>query len=160
MGTQRPVVRVVFDTNTVVSALLFSTGELAWLCAAWQEGDIVPIVSRATVEELCRVLAYPKFQLTAAEQEELLGEYLPYAQAVAVPADLSGLPQCRDPDDQKFIALAHSAKAEFLLTGDQDLLALKAQMACRIVEPDTFKQSWFSQKPRLGGVHESPAPQY
>jgi predicted nucleic acid-binding protein len=55
-------VRVVFDTNTVLSALLFGRGRLAWLRQVWRQGMVVPIVSAATRAEIERVLAYPKFR--------------------------------------------------------------------------------------------------
>jgi len=70
--------RVVFDTTVVVSALLFTSGRLAWLRAHWRAGDALPLASRATIEELTRVLRYPKFQLSSDSRDELLAEYLPY----------------------------------------------------------------------------------
>ncbi len=48
--------RVVFDTTTVVSALLFANGRLAWLRRHWREGECVPLLSAATAAELTRVL--------------------------------------------------------------------------------------------------------
>jgi hypothetical protein len=56
-------VRVVLDTNTALSALLFPAGRLSWMAAAWMAGRIEPLVSAATADELIRVLAYPKFRL-------------------------------------------------------------------------------------------------
>ena len=64
--------RVVLDTNAVLSALVFGKGPTAQLRSAWQRGDFVPLVSTATVQELVRVLAYPKFRLDAAARQELL----------------------------------------------------------------------------------------
>ena len=49
--------RVVFDTGTVVSTLLFKMGRLSWLRRHWAEGSCTPLVSRATAEELTRVLS-------------------------------------------------------------------------------------------------------
>jgi predicted nucleic acid-binding protein len=60
-------VRAVFDTNVVVSALVFGR-RLAWLRQAWASGQVVPLLCRPTAEELLRVLAYPKFRLTPAER--------------------------------------------------------------------------------------------
>ena len=60
--------RVVFDTNTVVSALLFG-GALSWLVEHWRSRVSVPLVSRATAGEFLRVLHYPKFGLSDAETE-------------------------------------------------------------------------------------------
>jgi len=104
--------RAVLDTNVVLSALLFDSGRLSPLRHHWQSGRIVLLVSKATAQELLRVLAYPKFRLTAAERDELLANYLPYAEAVTAPESSTELPQCRDPKDQMFLLLAHAGNAE------------------------------------------------
>ena len=74
------VPRAVLDTNVVISALLFAGGGTARLRHAWQAGRLLPLLSTATAQELMRVLAYPKFKLTAADQQELLADYLPWAE--------------------------------------------------------------------------------
>ena len=66
--------RVVLDTNVVLSALLFGSGWGARVRAGWQAGRFVPLASTATAQELVRALAYAKFKLGAAEQEQLLAE--------------------------------------------------------------------------------------
>ena len=63
--------RVVLDTNVVVSALLFTSGRLAWVRRAWQHQRLRPLVCRETANELLRVLTYPKFRLTDGEQQAL-----------------------------------------------------------------------------------------
>src|SRR5947207_420118 len=68
----KAVPRVVLDTNVVLSALLFGAGVAGRVRVGWQSGRFVPLASAATARELVRVLAYPKFRLTAAEQEDLL----------------------------------------------------------------------------------------
>ncbi len=73
---------VVLDPHTLVSALLFSQGRLVWLRDAWHTPHIIPLVSRDTTRELIRVLNYPKFKLQRAEQEVLLGDFLPWAETV------------------------------------------------------------------------------
>jgi len=130
--------RVVLDTNTVLSALVFPHGRLARLRVAWQHSSCKPLVSKATVAELLRVLTYPKFKLTAEQQRELLGDYLPYATVVRVPAKVPGTPACRDPFDVPFLQLALAGKADFLVTGDRDLLALTGQFPRKIVTGDQF----------------------
>ena len=130
----RPV-RAVCDTNVVVSALVLSTGRLSQIRAAWQVGALIPLVSKSTVEALIRVLNYPKFRLTAEEQSELLGDYLPYAETVEVSNISVDQVKCRDPDDKKFLDLAIAAHADWLITGDPDLLTLSGQTRLRILEP-------------------------
>jgi putative PIN family toxin of toxin-antitoxin system len=120
-----PVVpRVVLDTNVVLSALVFSGGPTARLRLAWQAGRLLPLVSTATAQELMRVLAYPKFKLDAQEQQELLADYLPWAEAVAVSEPPPRVPDCRDPHDLPFLHLAVAGSADALVSGDGDLLAL------------------------------------
>lgn len=116
--------RIVLDTNVVLSALLFEHGRLAWLRTAWQQGRITPLVCRETTSELLRVLAYPKFKLTGEERQDLLAEFLPYAEVLALPNPWPVLPACRDTADQAFLVLAHAAGAEALITGDADLLEM------------------------------------
>lgn len=117
--------RVVLDTNVVLSALLFTAGRLAWIRHAWQRQQFQPLVCKETVGELLRVLAYPKFKLTASEQEELLADFLPYADVVELPAPWPALPACRDEKDQVFLVLAHVGEADALVTGDSDILAMR-----------------------------------
>lgn len=140
MGAPKGVkpLRAVFDTNVVVSALLFASGRLAWLRGAWRGRRVVPVVSRETAAELLRVLAYPKFKLTPGEQEYLLADYLPFAE-VATPGG-SRLPNCRDPHDVPFLALASGAGADVLVSGDDDLLALAGRFRIPIETPEVFRQ--------------------
>jgi putative PIN family toxin of toxin-antitoxin system len=133
--------RVVLDTNLVLSALVFGRGRVAALRHAWQSGRCVPLVSRVTAAELLRVLNYPKFKLSAAEREDLLSDYLPYCQSVRIPARLPRLPQCRDIHDQAFLELAAVGKADFLVTGDKDLLVLAAEFSRKIVTAGRFLET-------------------
>lgn len=138
--SRNSVPKVVIDTNLVLSALVFSHGRLAPLRHAWQSGQCQPLVCKATAAELIRVLAYPKFKLGDAEQQELLADYLPYCNTVSLPAKLPRVPDCRDPYDLPFLHLAIVGKADALLTGDQDLLSLKARFKCPIVSAE----EWFA----------------
>lgn len=133
------------DTNVVVSALVFRGGRLAQLRRAWASGDLLPLVNKHTVAELLRVLEYPKFRLDSAERMELLGDYLPFCETVSLDRKPPKLPQCEDPDDQKFLELATAGKAEWLITGDPHLLKLNNQTTFRILKPadalDRLKQA-------------------
>jgi uncharacterized protein len=133
---------VVFDTNVVLSALLFRRGRLSWLVDHWQAGECKPLVSRATGAELTRILAYSKFQLTANEQLEALGGYIPFCEAVDVAKPCSVI--CRDPRDQAFLDLAQSGKADLLVTGDEDLLALAGSTEFVIETPEAYRRRFFS----------------
>lgn len=134
----REVHRVVLDTNLVLSALVFQSGRLVPLRMFWQSGIITPLVSQTTVAELIRALGYPKFKLAAAEQEELLADYLPYCSTVARPDPPPVTPECRDPTDAPFLQLALAGKADALVTGDKDLLVLAGKFACPILTAEAF----------------------
>jgi uncharacterized protein len=130
--------RVVIDTNLVLSTLVFAQGRLSPLRHAWQGELCQPLVSNITAAELIRVLAYPKFKLSAEDQQELLADYLPYCTTVRMPAKLPATPECRDKFDLPFLQLAVAGKADYLVTGDQDLLVLAGQFACPIITADQF----------------------
>jgi len=136
------LVRVVLDTNVVLSALVFGGGAAGRVRRAWQQGAILPLASAATVQELVRVLAYPKFRLTQVEQEELLADYLPYTKAVRIPQPPPKVPECRDVLDEPFMHLAVAGKAQVLVSGDRDLLAIAAEFeqtsGCPILTLDAF----------------------
>ena len=131
--------RVVLDTNVVPSALIFGGGPATSVRAGWQSGRFVPLASQATVAELARVLRYPKFGLSTAEQEELLADYLPWVQVVHVPDPPLGVLRCRDPFDLPFLHLAVAGKALALISGDRDLLALAGRTGlCPILTMEEF----------------------
>ena len=115
---------MVFDTNVVVSALIFGR-RLAWLRRAWVAGAARPIVCRETIDELIRVLAYPKFRLEEADRTTLLAEYLPHAETARLPRPLPRVPvACRDRDDVVFIRLTLATSADLLVSGDVHLAEL------------------------------------
>lgn len=130
--------RVVLDTNIVLSALIFAQGRLVPLRHAWQQEHCKPLVSSTTAAELVRALAYRKFSLTRDEQQELLADYLPYCVTVRMPAKPPRTPVCRDPCDVPFLQLAVAGNADYLVTGDRDLLVLAGQFARAIVTADRF----------------------
>ena len=140
-----PLARVMFDradTNVVLSALVFRGSAAGQVRLAWQNGVFVPLASTHTVQELVRVLAYPQFRLSGPEQDELLADYLPYTQAVRISRPPPKVPDCRDPLDVPFMQLAVAGKANVLVSGDCDLLALaeafEKASGCPILSLDAF----------------------
>ena len=132
----KKIIRVVLDTNFLISSLLFKE-KLSRIVALWEEGKILPIISRETFDELRTVLEYPKFSLTAAEIKSLIEhEVLPFFEVVNVSKHVQGA--CRDPGDDKFISCAISANAEFIVTGDKDLSDLKKYQLVRIIQASNF----------------------
>lgn len=145
--TAQPIGRVVFDTNVVLSALLFPAGRLAWLRQHWREGGVVPLISPATARELTRVIGYSKFRLSEQYRMELLAMYIPYCESFN-PVDKC-LIECRDTKDQSLLDLAQSGKADALVTGDKDLLALAGQTAFLIETPEEYRGRVSGTEPNL-----------
>ena len=126
--------RWILDTNVVLSALLFPSGRLTWLRDAWRSGVGVPLAARETTTELIRVLHYPRFGLAPSERDDLLADYLPYCESVIVSGPVT-VPECRDPHDRPFLELAVAGRADALVTGDKDLLALARTFPIPILNP-------------------------
>lgn len=132
--------KVVLDTNVVVSALLFEQGRLAWIRGLWFDGRIVPLIARVTIQELLRVLAYPKFAPDEDDIEAVLAAYVPFAETVSAPLRVAGrLPRCHDPHDQVFLELAAAGRAQALVTGDRALLDLVGRTPFAIESPEAFR---------------------
>ena len=130
--------RAVLDTNVVLSALLFASGRVSPLRRAWQRQLLLPLISKPTFEELLRVLQYPKFKLDRAEQDELLADYVPYCASITIPGSPPKTPHCRDPNDIAFLQLAAHGRADYLVTGDADLLDITDKTSFKIIAAKDF----------------------
>ena len=130
------VMRVVLDTNTVVSALLF-TGTASALVPHWQAQRISLLLSGAMLEEYLRVLAYQKFKLTAEDVRALLEEQLlPFAETVRARRRLR--PPLPDRDDWKFVDCAVAGRAAYLITGERELRTLGSYRTVTILSVGEF----------------------
>lgn len=86
-------------------------------------------------------------KLNSGDIEELLGDYLPYAEIIELnDIDLKA-PKCRDPHDEKFLKLALAGKADYLVTGDRDLLEVCKVEEILILTPADFMGQY---KNRIG----------
>jgi uncharacterized protein len=130
------LMRVVFDTNVMPSALLLR-GVTARLVPLWQKGSITLLLSRDIVQEYLRVLAHPEFQLTKPEIKGLIeGEVLSFAQVIRSTSALKIVKN--DPADDKSLECAASGKAQVLFSGDKDLLVLRHFRRVEILSPSQF----------------------
>lgn len=130
------MIRAVLDTNVLISALLFS-GPPSRLVSAWQSARFHPVVSPPILDEYLRVLAYPKFHLTANEIRALIEEdLLPFVETARVAA--SQVKLTRDPDDAKFIECALAAAVPWIVSGDADLLDLGHLESVQVLSVSAF----------------------
>ena len=134
-------VRVVFDTNVLLSLFVFADSRFAPLRGEVVSGRWIALTSAPCLAEYRRVLGYPLFALDAERQEAAFAAYLALVQTIdAVPQDAVPLPKCQDRDDQKFLELARDGGAHWLVTADKLLLRLRRGRRMdnlfRILTPD------------------------
>jgi putative PIN family toxin of toxin-antitoxin system len=131
-----PDLRVVFDTNVVVSAMLLplSIPRQAF-GRAFREGHL--LISAATITELDEVIHRPRFDKYLSEEEriEFMTTFVHEAELVNVLETMTG---CRDPRDNKFLELAFSGRATHIVSGDSDLLTLHPFRGIIVVSPSAF----------------------
>ena len=128
--------RAVIDTNVWISRLLLADSVSARVVdKALAQFEVV--VSESTVEELADVLSREKFDryLSLQDREEFLRRLLQVTNMVSV---LSEITDCRDPKDNRFLALALDSQSHCIVSGDDHLLALNPWRRIRIVSPGAF----------------------
>lgn len=137
-GTSPQKLRVVFDTNVLISAAILKNSVSA---KAFRRGleSFELVHSGATFAELAEVLERPKLSkyLTELQREAFLSLV---AQA-SLPVDVrSNITDCTDPKDNKFLELAVDANATIIVSGDAHLLTMHPYHAVSIVSPAAFVQ--------------------
>jgi len=135
--------RIVLDTNAWLDWLVFNDPAIAPLRAAIDDGRAALSMDEACAAELQGVLGrqFGRRTLDPAGQAAAIAEARRLSLFVQTPAGLPKLPVCRDPDDQKFLALAAAAGADFLVTKDAALLELaRRPLAFRIVQTAFLRQ--------------------
>lgn len=118
-----PTLRVVLDTNVLVSGLAYPGSVPGRIVAAWREGGLDVVLSRYTLDEMARVLPrLSRVALSAAEIRDLADSFMFLVDVVEPSAAQDE--QLRDPNDQPVLATLVAGDADYLITGDQDFLAL------------------------------------
>ena len=134
--------RAVFDTNVLVSALLFEHSRPAQaFFGALVNGEI--LLSAALVTEINRTLHRKKFNryLTSEQSETFLIALVQSATLVEITETIH---VCRDPKDNMLLELALGGKADVIVTGDSDLLVLHPFREIAILKPVSFLTAYLS----------------
>jgi putative PIN family toxin of toxin-antitoxin system len=131
--------RVVVDTNVLVSALILPQGRVGPVLLRLRQGDYTILYNQSLLEELVDVLNRPrirhKYGLTEEDIQTLLGLILLRGEAVMPEQRITA---CRDPRDDKFLEVAVAGEADLIVSGDQDLLVLHPFGAIPILSPAEF----------------------
>src|ERR1700704_3577623 len=132
--------RIVVDTNVLISALLNNHSLPRTIFNLQQSGRFRIVISEEIVSEYRRVLAYPHIQARHRFTPQKIEKYLSLlrnASVLVTPTEQVTVVK-DDPDDNKFIACALAGNAEYVVSGDPDLLAIKSYQGIRILTPAMF----------------------
>jgi putative PIN family toxin of toxin-antitoxin system len=137
--------KIVLDTNVVVSGLLNSQGNPAQVLALVLAGAVQICHDRQILAEYAEVLARPRFKFDAKQVREVLTKI----EADGLPVDATGQADLKlpDPDDESFLAVALAASADFLVTGNLSDYPRDKCRGCVVVSPAAFMAAWH----KLGG---------
>lgn len=134
-----PIARVVLDIHVVLDFWHFNDLRTQWLRRQVEDGALQVVTSHALDEELRDVVSRNFF---IASRDQVLQQW--HARTTAIEVNQRAVWHCRDPDDQKLLDLAVSAKAHALITRDKALLVLARRAssagtaALRILTPENF----------------------
>lgn len=132
-----PTLRVVLDTNVLVSGIAYPASTPGKILAAWRRGAVTVILSPHIIEELARALPRMNHRLNWPPQKfEEEVELLALQAEIVEPVDPPET-AVRDAGDLPILAALLASKADYLLSGDKDLLALAGQYPS-IVTPAAF----------------------
>ncbi|MCL2524761.1 MAG: putative toxin-antitoxin system toxin component, PIN family [Betaproteobacteria bacterium] len=130
-----PALRVVLDTNVLVSGLAYPGSVPGRIVGVWRQGGLEVVLSRYILDEMVRVLPrLSKAALSAAEIRDLADSFMFLADIVEPAAQADAA--LRDAADQPVLATWAAAQADYLITGDKDLLALSGSYP--IITPAAF----------------------
>ena len=131
-----PKLRFVIDTNTLVSSVLIASSIPDRAVTSIRQSGII-LISIATLEELQAVLNRPKFDkyVDPSIRSEFVAQLAQQSELIDITESVI---ECRDRKDDKFLELAINGKADYLITGDRDLLVLHPFRNIPIFTPAAF----------------------
>ena len=118
--------KVVIDTNILVSGLMFPKSIPGRIIAAWSEAQFDVVSSHEQLAEIGRVLAYPKIRRILKWDDRRIEHFIKglYMRVEVAEPESTGVEELRDPDDAPIVGALVAADADLLVTGDRGLLAL------------------------------------
>ncbi len=131
--------KVVLDTNVLVSALLNDRGNPAAIVRAWRNDVFQLVTSPPLLQELANVLFRPRLLRRLAGTPEDVATFIAdLAQAAIVVSPASSVSVISDPPDNRVLEAAIAARADYVVSGDSDLAELNDFQGVRLVTPARF----------------------
>lgn len=130
--------KVVLDTNVLISALLIPKSNAGNILKLWREEKFDLIVSDFILAEMRKVLHYPKIKKRLQWEDEKINHYIDLFSFYAKRVDIEGISVevAKDQNDAPILATFIAAQADYLVTGDDDLLSLAGSYS--IITPAKF----------------------
>jgi putative PIN family toxin of toxin-antitoxin system len=134
------MIRIVLDTNTIISAIGWKHSKPRRILEACLSGKYLLVESPGLLKELAAVMERPKFGFIPEEQKkELVTRLINYCEIVEPTKKINIIKS--DPADNKVLECALEGKAQYIVSGDNHLLRLKVYMGIRIVTAAEFLES-------------------
>jgi hypothetical protein len=132
--------RVVLDANVLVSALISGKGNPAQIFSLWSLDEFELAISPPILEEIHRVIHYPRIQKKYSLPEETVDNFLQLIAHTAVTVDPSNTLDVveKDPSDNRYIECALASGIKYIVTRDAHLLDLKEYQGIFIITPASF----------------------
>ncbi|WP_338834082.1 hypothetical protein MHLNE_04500 [Moorella humiferrea] len=136
--------KVVLDTNVVISGLLAPVGPPGKIVDLWADGKIEVVVSPAVITEYMGVFLRPKFVIvgTVEERQQLLEGFINLDNTILVLPDVEVNAINADPSDNRFLECAKTGETNSLISGDSHLLALGEYEGIPIITPGQFIETF------------------
>ncbi len=132
--------KIVLDTNVLVSGLLHSQGNPAQVVALVLADAVQVCHDKRILAEYAEVLARPRFKFEAQRVGEVLTKL--GVDGLAVDSPTQPLLDLPDPDDEPFLAVALAASVDFLVTGNLSDYPPEKRRGCAVVSPAEFMDRW------------------
>jgi len=133
-------VKVVLDTNVIVSRHISARGAPARIFEHWQRRRFDIVITEAILDEYAEVFSRPSIQrhtgMLAADVQKMIDEIVEFGLNVEPEQDVVGTSV--DPDDDIFLECALAGNADYIVSGDRHLLALEVFQGIPIVTPALF----------------------
>jgi putative PIN family toxin of toxin-antitoxin system len=132
-------VKVVLDTNVLISGIFFS-GLPAEILKAWRDDIIQFTLSSEIIEEYIRVARILEVEFPDIEVNQILTLIVTHSDIIRAPSLSHQV--CDDPDDDKFLACALTSGGKMIISGDKHLLKTSGYKGISIITPRAFVQKY------------------
>lgn len=129
--------KVVLDSNIFISFLISHKPPISTILDLWRRGELAVYYSVEILDELKRALEYPKIRKMVSDSDSIsLIDAIKILGILVVPS--KKIEVCRDKEDDKYLEVCLESGCGFLISGDEDLLAIKEFRGVKIINPSEF----------------------